>query len=95
MYINIYKFNISKVKKDGEYERYDCVLCILMWFKYIFFKSSGSYNRRGWVNVLITSDLGARWNERGMSDITCTSKHVLGVNGMNKAGQDMLSNAIE
>ncbi len=27
MYINIYNFNISKVKKYREYERYDSVLC--------------------------------------------------------------------
>ncbi len=30
MYINIYKFYISKVKKYREYERYDSVLCSLM-----------------------------------------------------------------
>ncbi len=45
--------NISKVKKYGEYEWYDSVLCSLMWFMYIKRKSSGSYNRRGWVEVLI------------------------------------------
>ncbi len=36
-----------------EYEQYDSVLCSLMWFKYIKMKSSRSYNRRGWVDVLI------------------------------------------
>ncbi len=36
-----------------EYERYDSVLCSLMWFKYIERKSSGSYNRRDWVDILI------------------------------------------
>ncbi len=35
-----------------EYEWYDSVLSSLMWFKYIKSKSSGSYNRRGWVDVL-------------------------------------------
>ncbi len=54
MYIDIYiKYNISKVKKYREYERYDSVLCSLMWFKYIKRKCSGSYNRRGWVDTLI------------------------------------------
>ncbi len=37
----------------GEYERYDSVLCSLMWFNDIKRKSSGLYNRRGWVDVLI------------------------------------------
>ncbi len=50
IYIN---FNIGKVKKYREYERYDSVLCSLMWFKCIKRKSSGSYNGRGWVDVLI------------------------------------------
>ncbi len=36
-----------------EYEWYDSVLCSLMWFKYIKRKSSGWYNRRGWVDILI------------------------------------------
>ncbi len=36
-----------------EYERYDSVLCSLMLFKYIKRKSSESYDRRGWVDVLI------------------------------------------
>ncbi len=41
MYINIYNFNNTKVKKYREYERYDTALCSL-----IRRKSSGSYNRR-------------------------------------------------
>ncbi len=50
MCINIYiNFNISEVKMYREYERYDSVLCSLIWFKYIKRKSRGSYNRRGWV----------------------------------------------
>ncbi len=36
-----------------EYERYNSVLCSLMWFKYIKRKSSGSYNIRGWVDTAV------------------------------------------
>ncbi len=43
MYINIYiNFNIIKVKKHRDYERYDSVVCSLMCSKYIKRKSSGS-----------------------------------------------------
>ncbi len=35
------------------YERYDSGLYSLMLFKYIKMTSSGSYNRRGWVDILI------------------------------------------
>ncbi len=45
--------NINKLKKYRECEQYDSVLCSIMWLKYIKGKSSGSYNRRGWVDVLI------------------------------------------
>ncbi len=52
-YIYIYiNHNISKVKKHRVWERYDSVLWNLMWFKYNKRKSSGSYNRRVWVDIL-------------------------------------------
>ncbi len=46
-------FNISKVKKHRDNEWYDSVVCSLIWFKYIKRKSSGSYNRRGCVDVIL------------------------------------------
>ncbi len=53
MYINIYIKHISKVKKHRVWKQYDSVLYSLMWFKYNKGKSSGSYNGRGWVDILI------------------------------------------